>query len=50
MGQYIILINGILKLNSSVLPSREGVYGLIVNENNEVIIGLMIVKILYCLY
>ena len=53
MCQYIILNNGILNLDSSVLPSSEGyipqytlygVYGLIVNEINEVIISVMIVK------
>ena len=57
MKQYIILNNGILKLNSSVLPSSKGyisqytpygVYGLIVNEINEVIVSLMIVKMIYC--
>ena len=54
-SQYIILNNGILKLNSSVLPSSEGyisqytpsgVYGLIVNEINEVNINLILVKII----
>ena len=53
---YIILNNGILKSNSSVFPWSEGyilhstllkgVYGLIVNENNEVNISLMIVKMI----
>ena len=52
---YIILNNGILRSNSSVYPRSEvyisqytplGVYGLIVNENNEVNISLMIVKMI----
>ena len=59
MYQYIILNNGILKLHSSVLPSNKGyisqytpygVYGLIGNEINGVVISLMIVKMIYCLY
>ena len=50
---YIILNNGILKSNSSIFSrskgyiteyTPQGVYGLIVNENNEVNISLMIVK------
>ena len=49
---YIILNNGILNLHSSVLPSSEvyisqytpeGVYKLIGNEINVVIIGIRIV-------
>ena len=52
---YIILTNGILKTNTLIFPWSEGyitqytpqgVYGLIVNENNEVNICLMIVKII----
>ena len=52
---YILLNNGILKSNSSIFPRSEGyitqytpwgVYGLIVNENNEVSISLGIVKII----
>ena len=44
LGHYIILNNGILKSNSSIIPRSEGyitqytpygVYGLIVDENNE---------------
>ena len=55
IGHYIILNNGILKSNSLIFPWSEGnitqythygVYGLIVNENNEVNISLMIVKII----
>ena len=54
---YIILNNGILKSNSSIFPRSEwyitqytpfGVYGLIVNDNNEVNISLMIVKTTRC--
>ena len=44
---YIILNNGILKSNSSIFPRSKGAYGLIVNENNEVSISLMIVKMFY---
>ena len=52
---YIILNNGRLKSNSSIIPRSEGyttqytpkeVYGLIVNENNEVNICLLIVKMI----
>ena len=52
---YIICNNGILKTNSSIFPRSEGyithytpygVYGLIVNENKEVNISLMIVKMI----
>ena len=43
---YINLNNGILKSNSSIFPRSEGVYGLIVNENNEVNISLMVVKMI----
>ena len=55
MDHYIILNNGILKSNSSIFPRSEGyitqytplgVYKLIFNENNEVNISLMIVKII----
>ena len=54
-NHYIILHNRILKSNSSVFPRSEGyisqytpygVYGLIVNENNEVNISLTNVKII----
>ena len=57
--KYSIKQYGILKLNSSVLPSIEGyisqytpqgVYGLIVNEINKRILTIMIVKIIYCPY
>ena len=52
---YIILNNEILKSNSSIFPQSEGyitqytpqgVYKLIVDENNEVNICLMIVKMI----
>ena len=52
---YIILNNGILKSNSSIFPRSKGyitqytpqeVYRQIVNENNEVNICLMIVKMI----
>ena len=52
---YIILNNGILKSNSSIFPKSKGyitqytpygVYGLIVNENNEVNITLVYVWLL----
>ena len=52
---YIILNNGILKSNSTIFPWSKGfitqytpwgLYGLIVDENNEVNISLMIVKII----
>ena len=52
---YIILNNGILKSNSSVFTRSKGyisqytpsgVYGQIVNENNEMNISLMIVKMI----
>ena len=52
---YIILNNGILKSNSLVFPQSEGyitqythqgVYGLLVNDNNEVNISLMIIKMI----
>ena len=47
--QYIILNYEILKVNSNILPSSEGytplgVYGLIVNEINDVIINITILK------
>ena len=54
-SHYIILNNAILKLNSSTFRRSEGyitqytlygVYGLIVNENNEVNIFLIIVKMI----
>ena len=53
--QYIIPNYGILKLNSSVLPSskgyisqytHQGVYGLVVNQINEEIIYVMTVKMI----
>ena len=59
MFQYIILNNGILKSNSSIFPRSEGyitqytpygLYRLIVNENNEVYISLMVVKMISCPY
>ena len=59
MIQYIILNNGIMKLNSLVLPSSEGyisqytpkgVNRLMFDLNNEVIITLMIVKMIYYPY
>ena len=59
MQQYILLNNGILESNSSVLPSSEGcisqytplgVYRLIFNYINEIIISLMVVKMIYCPY
>ena len=52
---YIILNSGILKSNSTTFPWSEGhitqytpqgVYGLIVTENNEVHISLVIVKMI----
>ena len=52
---YIFLNNGILKLNSSIFPQSEGyitqytpegVYRLIFDENNEVNISIMIVKMI----
>ena len=51
--QYIIFKYGILKFNSTVIPSSEGyishytpngVYWLIVNEINEGIISIIILK------
>ena len=57
IDQYIILNNGILKFTASVLLSSEGfisqytpqgVYKLIVNEINEGIISIMIVKMIHC--
>ena len=53
--QYIIINNGILKSNCTIFPRSEGyitqytpsgVYGIIVNENNEVNISLMTVKMI----
>ena len=50
---YIIPNNGILRSNSLIFPPSEeyisqstpwGVYGLIVNKNNEVKISLMVIK------
>ena len=55
LSHYIILNNEILKSNASIFPrskgyitqyTPEGVYGLIVNENNEVNISLMVVKMI----
>ena len=55
MIHYIIHNNGILKSNSSIFPWSEGyitqytpkgVYKLLVNENNEVNISLVIVKMI----
>ena len=52
---YIILNNGILKSNSLIFPQSEGyitqytplgVYGVLINDNYEVNIGLMIVKMI----
>ena len=57
--QYIILKYGILKVYSTLLPSSEGyisqytpkgVYRLIVNEINEGIISIKLLRMLYCLY
>ena len=57
--QYIIFNNGILEFNSLILASSEGnishytpygVYRVIFNEIDEVIISLMIVKIINCPY
>ena len=56
---YIILNNGILKSDSSIFPRSEEyitqytpqeVYGLIVNENYEINVSLMIVKMIQCPY
>ena len=52
---YIILYIGILKSNYLIFPWSEGyitqytpkgVYGLIVNEKNEVNVSLMVVKMI----